>query len=337
MRRSIVQTDRVMRLTSVVLAMTATAILLPACDRSRAATPKRESELRQAPGRPPGVPTVELTEGQLGAVKIEPVGTYSFFLEREAVGNVSFDEDTPVVQAEAALVAAAAAFARSRKELVRVQDLGAAHGIAQKEVEGAIADEQTAAATLKSARDALRAVGKTDSQIDRIIATGRFDRAAKIRFAKWVVANVNESDSSLVRVGQAVSVKVVPYPARLYSGSLSNIYATIDPNTHRMTARAQVADPQDQLRPGMLADVTIRIGGPVDSPAVPTTAVVREGDGTMVAWVTGDRRHFAQRPLKLGVQSDGRYQVLEGLRSDDLLVVEGGVFLSNLLEAPPSD
>jgi cobalt-zinc-cadmium efflux system membrane fusion protein len=57
----------------------------------------------------------------------------------------------------------------------------------------------------------------------------------------------------------------------------------------------------------------------------------------MIAWVTTDRHHFLQRPVKLGLQADGRYQVLEGLRPGELLVTDGGVFLSNLLEAPPSD
>ena len=46
---------------------------------------------------------------------------------------------------------------------------------------------------------------------------------------------------------------------------------------------------------------------------------------------------FVERPLKLGLQRDGRYQVLEGLRPGELVVVEGGVFLSNMLEAPPSE
>ena len=43
------------------------------------------------------------------------------------------------------------------------------------------------------------------------------------------------------------------------------------------------------------------------------------------------------RPLTLGLQGEGRYQVLAGLKAHELAVTEGGVFLSNMLEAPPSD
>ncbi len=87
----------------------------------------------------------------------------------------------------------------------------------------------------------------------------------------------------------------------------------------------------------MLADVSIRTAAPVESLALPVSAVVREGDGSMVVWVTADRRHFHSQPLRLGLESDDRYQVLAGLERGELAVTEGGVFLSNLLHAPPSD
>ena len=40
--------------------------------------------------------TVELSPSQLNAVKIEPVGTYLFPVEKETVGNISFADDLSV-------------------------------------------------------------------------------------------------------------------------------------------------------------------------------------------------------------------------------------------------
>jgi cobalt-zinc-cadmium efflux system membrane fusion protein len=324
-----------MKLAYVVVAMIA-GISQIACDQGHAGATTTPVRIAAAPTAQT-VPTVELTEAQHNAIKVEPVGTYSFLIERSAVGSVAFDEDLPILQAESTLIGAAATFALTGKELVRLRGLGEANAIAQKDVDQATADHQSAAAALGAARDAVRALGKTDAQIHRIIATGRLDRDAVRSTDKWVVANITESDSPLVRAAQAVTVKVAAYPGRVWFGRVARIYTTVDPDTHRMTARAQVSDPRNELRPGMLADVTVRIGGPVNSSAVPATALVREGDGTMIAWVTTDRHHFLQRPVKLGLQADGRYQVLEGLRPGELLVTDGGVFLSNLLEAPPSD
>lgn len=280
---------------------------------------------------------LDLSPEQRSALRIEPVGTFSFVGECETVGTISFDEDPAVIQAESTLISAAANLEMSRKELLRVQSLGEANGIAPKELEGAFAARQTAAAALKAARDAVRALGKTDGQIDRMVASGQFDSPGTATHITWVVANVAETDSPRVRVGQRVWVKVPAYADRRYIGHVSRVYSTIDPNTHRLTVRARVEDPTGDLRPGMLATVTIRTTDPVESLALPTTAVVREGDGSMITWVTTDRRHFTERSLTLGLQREGRYQVLSGLKANELVVTEGGVFLSNMLEAPPGD
>jgi cobalt-zinc-cadmium efflux system membrane fusion protein len=101
--------------------------------------------------------------------------------------------------------------------------------------------------------------------------------------------------------------------------------------------RCEIADPKDELRPGMLAGFLIRVQDPSESIAIPANGVVRNGDGTMAAWVTTDRKHFQQRIIKIGSQLDGKYQVLEGLKREELAVTDGAIFLSNMLNAPPSD
>ncbi|SPE56736.1 hypothetical protein SBV1_2520004 [Verrucomicrobia bacterium] len=65
--------------------------------------------------------------------------------------------------------------------------------------------------------------------------------------------------------------------------------------------------------------------------------MVREADGTMTAWVTTDRHRFVQRIIKTGLRRDDRVQILEGLQRGELVAADGAVFLSNMLEAPPSD
>jgi cobalt-zinc-cadmium efflux system membrane fusion protein len=57
----------------------------------------------------------------------------------------------------------------------------------------------------------------------------------------------------------------------------------------------------------------------------------------MAAWVTTDRRRFTERIIKTGLRTDGQVQILDGLQRGELVVSDGAVFLSNMLEAPPSD
>jgi hypothetical protein len=44
-----------------------------------------------------------------------------------------------------------------------------------------------------------------------------------------------------------------------------------------------------------------------------------------------------QRIIKIGLREENRVQILEGLQLGELAVSEGAVFLSNMLNAPPSD
>jgi len=163
---------------------------------------------------------------------------------------------------------------------------------------------------------------------------------------KSLVANVTEDDIPLMHVDQPVEAKVPAYPDQVFDGKVSalggSVYDTggnpaVDPNIHRVIVRCEIADPKNELYPGMLANVSIQVQPPADSVAIPMNGVVRNGDGTMAAWVTTDRHRFIQRLVKVGLQKDGRYQVLEGLHQGDLAVTDGAVFLSNILQAPPSD
>lgn len=275
-----------------------------------------------------------------------------------------------LIQAESTLIGAAATYELTTKELARAKELYTTSvGVPQKELEQAISDQQTAEGALKAARDAVLIFGKTSAEIDQMIASRKIDPALVVRSPitgevtafngppgllvqpgnppapytvsnlkiKWMLANVVESDIPLFHLGQPVSVKVMAYPNRVFEGKVSKIYASVDPDTHRVTIRSEIRDPQNELRPGMLANFSIRVNGPVEAIAIPANGVVRESDGTMTAWVTTDRRHFVQRVIKIGLPKDGWVQVLDGLQRGELVVSDGAVFLSNMLEAPPSD
>jgi cobalt-zinc-cadmium efflux system membrane fusion protein len=282
--------------------------------------------------------TITLTGDQLNAITIAPVGTYLFPVEKEEVGSISFDEDPNTVQAESTLLGATAAEEVATNVLVRAQALYGTNGVSKAELEQDISAEETAEAAFKSARYAVLALGETDDEIDQMLAAGRIEAAQGVHSPpRWVLANVAESDVPLIQVGQPVQVKVMAFPDRVFAGTVSEIYATIDPNTHRMAVRCEVDDPRDELCVGMLATVVIEVSKPVEATAIPANGVVREGDGTMTAWVTADRQHFTQRIIKTGMREDGEVQILDGLQPGELAVTDGAVFLDNMLQAPSDD
>jgi cobalt-zinc-cadmium efflux system membrane fusion protein len=349
--------------------------------------------------------SLELTPGQLSTIVIEPVGSHSFPIEKEAVGNIDFDFDHSVqvfpnyqgkllktfvelgddvhkgdplytidspdlVQAESTVIAAAATLDLTDKELARAKDLYATnYGVSQRELEQATNDEQAADGALKAARDALRVFGKTEAEISQIIAARKIDAALVVPSpisgqitsknappgylvqpgtppapysvadlsVKWMFGDVIESDSPAFRIGQPVEVKVMAYPGRVFKGKVNKVYETVDPNVHTLQIRSEISDPKNELRPGMLANFVIRVQDPIEAVAIPANGVVREGDGSMTAWVTTDRHRFTQRPIKTGMRHNQMVQVVDGLEKGELVVADGAVFLSNMLAAPPSD
>src|ERR1700761_7180740 len=122
-----------------------------------------------------------------------------------------------------------------------------------------------------------------------------------------------------------------------HSARVTEVYAAIDPNLHRVVLRGIVNDPDDELRPGMLVGVKIEIAPPATSVAIAAEGVVREGDGTMTAWVTSDRQHFVQKRVEIGMLEGGKVQILKGLQPGQLVVTDGAVLLDNVLLAPSGD
>src|SRR5580658_1549764 len=146
---------------------------------------------------PPAEASVNLTSSQTNSIKMEPVGTAFFSVERTALGSIDYDEDLSVqvfssyqgkiltasaslgddvqkgqplytidspdlIQAESTLIGAAAIFNLTSKELARARDLHGTNGVSEREMEQATSDEQTAEGALRAARDAVRVFGKTD-------------------------------------------------------------------------------------------------------------------------------------------------------------------------------
>ena len=341
--------------------------------------------------------TLELSDAQLGEITIGTVYERSFPIQTEAVGNIDFNEDMSaqvfppyqgrivklfallgdnvkrgqplltiespdLIQAESTLIAAAGVLDLTTHVLERGKQLATVQGIAEKDLQQAISDQQTAEGALKAARDAVAVFGKSQSEIDRMVQTRTIDpylvvpspitgrvtarSAAPGDFVQpgnvpapysvadisriWMNASVTESDMPIVRKGQPIHVSVMAFPGRVFDGEISMVGATVDPQLHRGLVRAEIEDPKHELLPGMFASFVIVTGAPVSAAAAPADGVVREGNGTMTVWLATDGHHFTKRTVKVGLQDAGYDQILEGVESGAQIVTKGAVYLDVL-------
>jgi cobalt-zinc-cadmium efflux system membrane fusion protein len=279
-------------------------------------------------------------------------------------GDILFTLDSPdLLQAESTLLATAGVLELQKRVLARLTGLLKTGGTAQKDVDQATSDQQTAEANFKAAQNAVQIFGRTDGEIEQILSNRKVDSTLKVQSpipgrvvtrnaapglltqpgvapppfevadvsTMWMIANVIETDAPAYKLGQDVDVSVLAYPDRVFKGHVTNLGSTIDPNSRRQLVRSEIDDPEHLLRSGMLASFRILVAGPIRSLAVPSGGVIREGDGTRKVWITVDRRRFARKTVTVGIEQNGWSQILDGLEAGDMVVTDGAELLNNML------
>ena len=142
----------------------------------------------------------------------------------------------------------------------------------------------------------------------------------------WLVANVREADAPRVQLGAPVEVRVLALPQRVFKAKLTYVGALVDPNTHRLTARAEIPNQDGMLKPEMFATFSIGKGGESAAPAIPESAIIYEGDTARV-WVAQDDGALAARSIQTGRTSNGRVEVVAGLTAGEKVVTSGSLFI----------
>ena len=140
----------------------------------------------------------------------------------------------------------------------------------------------------------------------------------------WVEAEVYEADLSHVRVGQAATVTLDYLPGHSYEATVAYVYPFLDPTSRTGKVRVELANKELELRPGMYASVTLT-SAPVPRVQVPVAAVVYTGPRRLVFVDLGGGR-FRPQVIHIGTETDGMYEVLDGLKAGDQ-VATSGVFL----------
>ncbi|HEX3597004.1 MAG TPA: efflux RND transporter periplasmic adaptor subunit [Polyangiaceae bacterium] len=140
----------------------------------------------------------------------------------------------------------------------------------------------------------------------------------------WVEADVYEGDLGHVRTGQNATVTLDYFPGRSYDAKVAYIYPYLDPKNRTGRVRVELANKKLELRPGMYANVELAADAEPKL-QVPAAAVVYTGPRRLVFLDLGQGR-FEPREIRVGVQANGMYEVLDGLHAGDV-VATSGVFL----------
>jgi Cu(I)/Ag(I) efflux system membrane fusion protein len=75
----------------------------------------------------------------------------------------------------------------------------------------------------------------------------------------WADVDVFEYEVPYVHLGQHVSLSMSYYPGKTYTGPITYIYPTVDPQTRTVKVRIQIANQDFALKPQMFADAQILV------------------------------------------------------------------------------
>ena len=231
---------------------------------------------------------------------------------------------------------------------------------AEAQLAGAENDLRSADTAFEAARIRLRILGRTDAEILQLEQTGTLSRVTTITApisgtivsrkvgpgqhvkadsgealytiadlsTMWLKAQIFEQDIAQVRIGQEIEARVSAVPDRIFKARINTINSVSDLTTRRIVVRSEIENADGLLKAEMFAMFKISIDDGSTSPAVPTDAVIREGDVATV-WVETEPRLFKRRVVDIGVQQDGLTQIRSGLDVGELVVARGAIFVDN--------
>jgi len=155
----------------------------------------------------------------------------------------------------------------------------------------------------------------TDANLFKIIDISRV----------WIDANVFEKDLERVRLGQDVKVAVTAFPGVNFAGKVILVSSVVDPDTRSVKVRTEVPNPGDRLKPDMFANVQIITDLHRTAISIPESAVLKDGDKTVVFVAAGNE--FKRRQVITGIAGNNQIEIVDGLAAGDKVVVKGNYLL----------
>jgi multidrug efflux pump subunit AcrA (membrane-fusion protein) len=130
-----------------------------------------------------------------------------------------------------------------------------------------------------------------------------------------------EQRAARAKPGMTVLARVSAYPDRDFTGKVSAINQSIDPNSRVFILEARFANPEGALRPGMFSTARVLLPGGEDAVFVPRSAVIRDKTtDSYQVFVIQDGK--ARLRVVLTGESDGnQIRILSGLSAGDVVAL----------------
>lgn len=138
-----------------------------------------------------------------------------------------------------------------------------------------------------------------------------------------VKINLELPEKYLARVsrGQPAKIHVDAYPQEEFTGTLTKLTPVVDAATRSFSIEITVDNPSHRLKSGMFARVSLIIEKRAGVPVVLKESLIGKEPALFLYIVEGNKARLKE--VKVGLRQGPFYEIKEGLRDKDLVVIMG--------------
>jgi RND family efflux transporter MFP subunit len=142
-----------------------------------------------------------------------------------------------------------------------------------------------------------------------------------------VQAKVLESEVGKMKVGHEAVLRFSAYPGKVFKGHVEAISPVINPEDRTCTVHILVDNPEEEVKPGMHAEVEIAADVYKDRLLVPQEAVLVRGGRKLVFVVEDGLAKW--KYIEVGMENEDYAEVLDGVKEGESVIVEGHFTLAH--------
>jgi cobalt-zinc-cadmium efflux system membrane fusion protein len=153
----------------------------------------------------------------------------------------------------------------------------------------------------------------------------------------WMLASVDAATLSKLHIGQTATVTLPDVSDATYTGKITNLGQEFDPVTRLMPVRIELRNPENRLRPEMLASAEFATGTGIPVVLVPQESIQQvNGQDVVFVRVAADR--FRVQTVQTGEIIRGEVRILQGLKPGEQVITHGSfIAKSQLLKSSIGD
>lgn len=231
---------------------------------------------------------------------------------------------------------------REKKRMVRLFEGGSA---TEQSKDKAVTAAELAAARVNLAAANLRLAeinleeSTIISPIDGVVTAKHIDQGnliregdriatiADMKTVKVIVA-VAEKYGEKITVGIPAEIRVDAFGERTFNAEVYSVYPALDEQTHTIQIEIRLSNDDLLLKPGMFARVTLIIQRKDDVVVIPRDVILGDRIGEPYVYIVEDGIAH-KRFVDIGIRQADKYEITNGLRAQEKLVVNGMNYLTD--------